>query len=163
MKSGKNDLGQKPERRVVMPSGALNFSKMTSVKMSWGKSPERRVVMPAGAFKFLKKCIRHNFIKKVGVIDERSLNKSHKHHARAAGEAAIIAKIIKICRFGAQQRCPLVECDRKSKRFRREVPQKVKKTSRESVGRGRKHCKNHQNLPIWRSAAVPPGRMWSKK
>ena len=53
-----------------------------------------------------------------------------------------------------------------SRRYRREVPQKVKKTSRESVRRGRKHCKHHQNLPIWRSAAVPPGtlkggRLWS--
>ena len=54
----------------------------------------------------------------------------------------------------------------KSRRYRREVLQKVKKTSRESVRRGRKHRKNHQNLPIWRSAAVPPGtlkggRLWS--
>ena len=54
----------------------------------------------------------------------------------------------------------------KCKRYRREVPQQVKKISRESVRRGRKHCKNHQNLPIWRSAAVPlgtlkRGRLWS--
>ena len=31
---------------------------------------------------------RPNFIKKVGVIDERSLKKSKKHHARASGESA---------------------------------------------------------------------------
>ncbi len=56
--------------------------------MIWGKSPERRVVMPAGAFKFLKNDFRQNVIKKVGVIDERSLKKSKKHHARASGESA---------------------------------------------------------------------------
>ena len=44
--------------------------------MIWGKSPERRVVMPAGAFEFLKKDFRQNFIKKVGIIDERTLKKS---------------------------------------------------------------------------------------
>ena len=43
-----------------------------------GKSPERRVVMPAGAFKFLKNDIRQKIMKKVGVIDERSLKKSTK-------------------------------------------------------------------------------------
>ena len=31
-------------------------------------------------------------LKKVGVIDERSFKKSKKHHARASGEAASIAK-----------------------------------------------------------------------
>ena len=31
---------------------------------------------------------RLNLIKKVGVIDERSLKKSKKHHARASGESA---------------------------------------------------------------------------
>ena len=79
--------------------------------MMCGKSPERWIVMPAGAFEFLKNDIRQKIIKKVGVIDERSLKKSKKHHARASGEAASIVKIIKICRCGAQQRCPLVECD----------------------------------------------------
>ena len=38
---------------------------------------------------------RPNFIKKVGVIDERSLKKSKKHRARASAEAASIVKIIK--------------------------------------------------------------------
>ena len=43
---------------------------------------------------------------------------------------------------------------------------KKSKKTRESVRQGRKHCNNHQNLPIWRSAAVPPGtlkggRLWS--
>ena len=61
---------------------------------------------------------------------------------------------------------PHAKLHQKSRRYGREVPQKVKKTSRESVRRGRKHHKNHQNLPIWRSAAVPPGtlkggRLWS--
>ena len=47
-----------------------------------------------------------NFVKKVGVIDERSLKKQKKHHARASGKAASIVKIVKICRSGAQLRCP---------------------------------------------------------
>ena len=34
---------------------------------------------------------RPNFIKEIGVIDERSLKKSKKHHARASGESASIA------------------------------------------------------------------------
>ncbi len=41
------------------------------------------------------------------VIDERSLKKSKKHHARASGEggreAASIVKMIEFCRVGAQQ------------------------------------------------------------
>ena len=51
------------------------------------------------------------------------------------------------------------KCHQTSRRYRREVPQKVKNTLRESVRRGRKHCKNHPSLPIWRSAAVPPGTL----
>ena len=81
---------------------------------------------------------RPNFIKKVGVVDERSLKKSKKHHARAAGEAASIAKIIKIYRFGAQQQCPLVKFDRKSKRYRREYPSKSQQNiTRERRARAR--------------------------
>ena len=76
-----------PNHGLSCPQGPLNFSKMISGKMIWGKSPERRVVMPAGAFKFLKNDFRQKFIKKVGVIDERSLKKSKKHNARASGES----------------------------------------------------------------------------
>ena len=38
------------------------------------------------------------FNQKVGIVDERSLKKSKKHRARASGEAASLAKIIKFCR-----------------------------------------------------------------
>ena len=50
---------------------------------------------------------------------------------------------------------PAGEFDRKSKRYSREVFQKVKKTSRESVGREREHRKLQLILPIWNSAPVP--------
>ena len=44
--------------------------------------------MTAGDFYFSIQDSRQNFITKIGVIDERSLKKSKKHHARASGESA---------------------------------------------------------------------------
>ena len=125
--------------------------------MICGKSPERRVVMPARAFKFVKNDFRKKKKHQKSRCYRREVpEKVKKKYARAASEAASIVKIIKICRFGAQQRCPLVECDRKSKRFRRDAPQKVKKTSRESVGREREHRKLQLILTIWNSSPDSP-------
>ena len=51
----------------------------------------------------------------------------------------------------------LVKFHLKTKGFSREVPQKVeKKTSRESVGREREHCKLQLILKIWNSSADSP-------
>ena len=50
---------------------------------------------------------------------------------------------------------PQAEFDQKSRRYRREVIQKVKKTSRESVGREREHRKLQLILPIWNSRRCP--------
>ena len=47
---------------------------------------------------------RPNLTKKVGLIDERSLEKSKEHHARVSAEAASFAKIIKFCRSRIHQR-----------------------------------------------------------